>query len=254
MSWVITPSFYGYITDANAKDYLSRVHAAEGQTLEPAVALAIEAFIVGCKTDGIWTAIKASCILAGTRTLSGALVPLVGPTPINNNFTASDYNRKTGLIGNRLTKYLQAGLLDNSQAQNNFHLSAYVLDIGDAPSGWIGTFSSSFIFRSASNTFNSRNRAGSTNSTSGVANAGLPYLAGVSRAGSANYTERRNKGNFTVSSLSVAPSSEEFEIFKSAGNFGNPRLAFYSIGESLDLALLDARVTTLVNAFAAAIP
>jgi hypothetical protein len=34
----------------------------------------------------------------------------------------------------------------------------------------------------------------------------------------------------------------------------NARLAFYSIGESLNLALLDARVTDLINAFAAAIP
>jgi hypothetical protein len=34
----------------------------------------------------------------------------------------------------------------------------------------------------------------------------------------------------------------------------NSRLAFYSIGESLDLALLDARVTDLINAFGAAIP
>jgi hypothetical protein len=34
----------------------------------------------------------------------------------------------------------------------------------------------------------------------------------------------------------------------------NGRLAFYSIGESLNLALLDARVTDLINAFAAAIP
>jgi hypothetical protein len=32
------------------------------------------------------------------------------------------------------------------------------------------------------------------------------------------------------------------------------RLAFYSIGESLDLAKLDARVTDLINAFGAAIP
>jgi hypothetical protein len=32
------------------------------------------------------------------------------------------------------------------------------------------------------------------------------------------------------------------------------RLAFYSIGESLDLTLLDARVTQLVNTFAAVIP
>jgi hypothetical protein len=37
-------------------------------------------------------------------------------------------------------------------------------------------------------------------------------------------------------------------------SYANARLAFYSIGESLDLALLDARVTDLINAFAAAIP
>jgi hypothetical protein len=36
--------------------------------------------------------------------------------------------------------------------------------------------------------------------------------------------------------------------------YTDARLAFYSIGESLNLALLDARVTTLVAAFAAAIP
>jgi hypothetical protein len=36
--------------------------------------------------------------------------------------------------------------------------------------------------------------------------------------------------------------------------FSNARIACYSIGESLDLALLDARVTALINAIAAAIP
>jgi hypothetical protein len=34
--------------------------------------------------------------------------------------------------------------------------------------------------------------------------------------------------------------------------FSDSRLAFYSIGESLNLALLDARVTTLINAFSTA--
>ena len=36
--------------------------------------------------------------------------------------------------------------------------------------------------------------------------------------------------------------------------YSDARLAFYSIGESLDLAILDARVTALINAYAAAIP
>jgi hypothetical protein len=90
------------------------------------------------------TAIKASCILAGARTLAGALVPLAGAAPTNvGPFVSGDYNRKTGLVGDGSTKYLNS------------------------------------------------NRA---------------------------------------------------------------RLAFYSIGESLDLALLDARVTDLINAFAVTIP
>jgi hypothetical protein len=37
-------------------------------------------------------------------------------------------------------------------------------------------------------------------------------------------------------------------------NYSTARLAFYSIGESLNLAQLDARVTDLINAFGVAIP
>jgi len=55
---------------------------------------------------------------------------------------------------------------------------------------------------------------------------------------------------------SVTPLNATIGVFNNGSNaaFTNARLAFYSIGESLDLALLDARVTTLINAFAAAIP
>jgi hypothetical protein len=38
---------------------------------------------------------------------------------------------------------------------------------------------------------------------------------------------------------------------RAASSYAPCRLAFYSIGESLDLALLDARVTTLINAYGA---
>ena len=45
-------------------------------------------------------------------------------------------------------------------------------------------------------------------------------------------------------------------VYSNSANtaFLNARLAFYSIGESLDLARLDARVTDLINAFAVTIP
>ena len=53
----------------------------------------------------------------------------------------------------------------------------------------------------------------------------------------------------------AAPHRLMMSVFARGGiNFSNARLAFYSIGESIDLALLDARVTALITAFAAAIP
>ena len=68
----------GVAYDTDAAAYITAVETADGQALETAVADAINAFVVGCKADGIWDAIKASCIMAGARTLNGALVPLVG--------------------------------------------------------------------------------------------------------------------------------------------------------------------------------
>jgi len=38
------------------------------------------------------------------------------------------------------------------------------------------------------------------------------------------------------------------------GAYSLPRIAFYSIGESIDLAKLDGRVTDLINAFGSVIP
>jgi hypothetical protein len=63
-------------TDADALDYLARVKTADGAGVEQGVAMAVDGFVKGCKADGIWDAIKASCIMAGARTLTGALVPL----------------------------------------------------------------------------------------------------------------------------------------------------------------------------------
>jgi len=84
-------------------------------------------------------------------------------------------------------------------------------------------------------------------------------LFGASRSSSSNYALRGSGINETITSASNPPSSGNMFVF--ARNFdGSPnlysdaRLAFYSIGESLTLSLLEARVSTLINAFAAAIP
>lgn len=94
-------------TDPDALAYIAGVEAADGQTLEPAVSSALGTFIVGLKVDGWYGAITNACILCGARTLAGALIPLKGGAPTNNNFVSGDYNRKTGLLGNAATKSLQ---------------------------------------------------------------------------------------------------------------------------------------------------
>jgi hypothetical protein len=258
--------------DADASAYLQAVMQADGVGLEPAVQLAINNFIAGCKADGIWNAIKACCILAGARTLSGALVPLVGsaPTNVSGLFVSGDYNRKTGLVGDGSTKYLNSNRNNNADPQNNRHASVYVsvaptatafatymsrgggsnagatlIQIG---SGVIGGSSVNHLITKCSGSSSILIGNNSQSVTLG--------LKGVSRNTSSSHALRSGGSNFTVSDTSASPLSGNVVIFASAipSAYIDARLAFYSIGESLDLALLDARVTDLITAFAAAIP
>jgi hypothetical protein len=259
-------AFVGSLTgaavyDADAQAYITAVEAADGQALEVGVKDAINAFVVGCKADGIWNAIKASCILAGARTLAGALVPLVGPAPTNFNFVAGDYNRKTGLVGDGNTKNLDSNRLCSSDEQNNVHGAVYVSTRDTAAGRYLSgtTFPAvpaTGTFAIVGNTTGFRARVQASVLNSHSSNTAVPVLLGVSRASSASYSWRDGSNSGTQSTASTGVSTGNYFIFSdnTGGNDSNARLTFYSIGESLDLALLDARVTTLVNAFAAAIP
>jgi hypothetical protein len=80
-------------------------------------------------------------------------------------------------------------------------------------------------------------------------------MFGVSRSTAGSYTSIVGGASATITSVSQTPLSANYQIFGSAAaGYTDARLSFYSIGESLDLALLDARVTALMNALAAAIP
>jgi hypothetical protein len=267
MTLVWKPGWNG-LTEPEAVSYVAAVEAADGQPLEFATAKAINDFVCGCKNDGIWNAIKASCILAGARTLNGALVPLVGTAPTNNNFVSGDYNRKTGLVGNGSTKYLNSNQSQATNPQNNHHLAVHIVTTGtaipigaraDATSGLgdshIGlTAASSWPFRSRIAVFDTP-----TQGTRSAANA-TGFVA-LSRSSSSNFVSRLSGTNEIINSTSSTPLTGNIGVFgrirtdtSTVDNYSNARLAFYSIGESLDLALLDARVTDLMNAFSTAIP
>ena len=251
--------------DEDAGNYIQAVETADAQALEPATRKAINNFVIGCKADGTWDAIKASCILAGARTRLGALTPLVGTAPTSFNFVDGDYNRKTGLVGDRTLvgasiKYIDSNRASNADPQDNHHLSLYATQYVVPPNNG--------FFIGAGQTANGTTaiiggpvpgaRMRSSTFNSGFSQPTVPTLIGVSRAQSSSYAYRLNQSQTSVSQLSSGVLSNNTFVF--ATNPSGPvkptnaRLAFYSIGESVDLALLDTRVTDLINAFAAAIP
>jgi hypothetical protein len=247
-----------YPADDDSRAYIAAVEAADGQSLESGVKMAIDAFVLGCKADGIWLAIKASCILAGARTLAGALVPLVGTAPTRFGTEGGwIYDRKTGLRGNGTNNYLNTNRANNADPQNSSHIALYLSTLPSGNVHFIGVNAGNRtrLGNNGNHFSNSRNVATDILSNSGL---GLGFL-GNSRNVSNSYIARWSGSSFNFNTASSAPESLSSYVFGS-NNSGPPValttavIPFYSIGESLDLALLDTRVTDLINAFAAAIP
>jgi hypothetical protein len=262
MSWKITPGWSP--ADADAAAYITAVETADNQALENGVKVAIDNFVLGCKQDGIWSAIKASCILAGARTLEGALIPLAGtaPTNVGGLFVSGDYNRKTGLLGDGSTKYLDSNRNNNLSPQNNVHIFAQVTTGATLPNPshiiCAGHDSSGAVVMQlfASNIVARCQTSASSYAVLGSPSTQTSYRIGVSRSASTSFQSSFDGVVSTTQLTSQPPFNGNFLIMRrtTGGSFWNGRIAFYSIGESLNLALLDARVTDLINAFAAAIP
>ena len=239
--------------DVEAANYILAVEAADTAVLEPAVRTAINDFVVGCKSDGIWNAIKASCLLCGARTLEGALVPLKGSAPTNFNFTLSDYDRELGLKGDGSTKYLDSNRNNNTDLQDSRHLAVWRSADGDG-----GLLGSNGTSTGDSHLYNGFGNFITRNSSSVASNQLLslspsPTFYGTSRASSSSFTVRHGGVDYIALINSEIPANRNIRVFETAGK-STARIAFYSIGESLDLAKLDTRVTDLITAIGAAIP
>jgi hypothetical protein len=248
---VLMESLPGY--DVAAQVYIDAVEAADGQALENGVRDAINNFVVGCKMDGNWGAIQSCCILAGARTLTGALVSIRGAAPTNSNFVSGDYNRKTGLIGNGSTKSLSTNRAANVAPQNSHHMAVHVNAL---PSSGVGLIGSGSTGAGATNVVTNASRSRSATGSAFTAATGF---VGISRSASTGYTRRNSNGDTSVTQTSDTPTADVMNVF-ARGTPGSPldrsnaRLMFYSVGEEVVLSLLNPRVTTLIAAYTAAIP
>lgn len=240
-----------------AGNYIASVETADGQALEAGVRLAYNNFVEGCNNDGILGAIKACCILAGARTLAGALVPLVGPAPTNNSFTGSHYSRKTGLMGGA-GRYLNTNRPANADPRNSMHMAVFPTAFSADDQRFIGAWSGTgtaddFIDHRG----DLRCRSVDTANNLLISSNGV---VGMSRSSGTAFVARSSGVNTQgLTGNSFDPGAADVFVFAQNDNgapfaISSARLAFYSVGESLDLALLDARVTTLMADISAAIP
>jgi hypothetical protein len=245
-------------SDPDALTYLAAVSFADGATLETGVANAVDAFVRGCKADNSWSAFRATCILAGARTLAGAIVPLRGAAPTNFNFVEADYNRRTGLVGNGSNKRLGSNYINEVAAWTNRHDAVYVHTASTANSSryFNSTLANPANFAAvatAANTLLLRSFMGGQ-ITAPAGSGSDTGLIGMARTADTMWTYRRAgvtaRSNTTVTATqgSGAPLATELGWFAAANNslYINGRMQFASAGYALDLQRLDARVTRLI--------
>ena len=262
-SRVVGSRFTGY--DPDALIYINAIEVLDGQSLEEGVKTAYNNFVIGCKTDGIWSSIKSSCILAGARTLSGALTPLVGNAPTNIGFITTDYSRKQGLTGDK-SSYLNtnySGHIANNQhliiqkTSNNTNNGSYSALAG------VNTVDAAWAFlRSQSPIAGGRLEYGIGPGPGLFSNTQtVSSFVGINQSGT-SFIARQSASN-EVDTLTQTPVTvtdfEPFYIF--ADNNNNSvrfqsdfRVFYYSIGESVDLAKFQARVSGLLVQVSGAIP
>ena len=247
--------------DPDAARYLAAVEAADGQALETPVKTAIDAFFRDSKAAGVFDALQACCILAGARTLAGALVPVVGDAPTNvaNGFVSGDYSRTSGLTGDGSTTYLDSGRADDDDPQNDRHLAVYVTGGTTVNRHFIGNFSSSPVFSMSAvywgSTSNIRSlmSGNSTLETTGTYGGSTATFAGAVRTG-ATASELRALGETdTDNAASTGRNTINNYVFArndagTANVYSDATIAFYSIGTAVDLEALDTAVTNLITA------
>ena len=240
---------YSVVTDADFNAYIAEVELIDSQTLETPIKDAIEEFYVGTKADGNYTALKAATLLMGAHTMLGSHVDMITATTVLNsfNFVDDDYSRITGLEGDGSTTYLDTNRANDADlgGRDNNHNSVYASTLGTGVA----------LATANSASGSGVNHIGLTDNRSrGATSSGVSMQVGFcghARSESGSFDYRSGGSTTNTLATSDVPTSDNLNLFRTniatTPAFGDHRIAFYSIGESVDLALLDQRVTRMVN-------
>jgi hypothetical protein len=239
--------------DSDALTYIDKVERTDGASLEPGIKVAINDFVVNCKAFGLWEKLSVILIMAGARTLNGAITALKGPLDrlANGGFVQSDYDRQKGVIGDGSSFFFISNYSGTSEPLNDYHicvsLSNPIDTVGPSP---IWGFGGSVYDRAQTHDKAVYSRTTSAVFVSSFA-AGFSCL---SRDNSSNFNWRNNKTTNNYSSTSVAANSDEFRLFRSSSQYTTNTMKYFSGGKSIaELPLYDELVSTLLADIARAI-
>ena len=244
-------------SDVDALGFIRAVQTADGQSLEYPIRRAYNEFVAGCKEDDNWDSIEACCIPIGARTLSGALIPLVGPAPTNvdNLLDSDDYDRSLGLKGDGVEKCLDSNYAYTSGYQNDCSLAIYETEatLVGVPAGYNDSSGNGTTISSSG--IRLYNNLASTHTPSDPTIAGFK---GISRNSSGTYEYLSKDISNTNTATSAVITQGNIGILAQNTNgtfssFSTSRIAFYAAGNNLNLTLLNARVNTLIRNIQAAL-
>lgn len=232
--------------DPDALLYIAKVERADNAALESGVKEAINNFVVACKDTKIWEKLGLVTIMAGARSITGAITTLIGPvsTLINTNFTLSDYSRKDGFTGNGVDKYLTTGTYWwNAESLNDYHIAVnapYVEQTGTATSqplwGEGGTIYDQLT------TY----RASSRSTTLNTVAISSGFIL-IGRESSSTYYLREGKATTNYTVTSVNASAETIRIFRTSSIQSKHTMNFISSGQAVPVLTYENLITTLLT-------
>ena len=247
-NWLIIGSG-SVIFDSISTTWFNAVSAA-GSSISAQNQISINTFLVSMNNAGVWSSIQQANLLVGPTSIAGALVPLAG-TVTNNNFVAADYNYLTGLMGNAGNKYLITGYANNSNASKHMYVCATSMPTKTTAMFFMGSGNTSGDGRiemptgvgsgismglsctttNYTNTLSATNGFGMNHNSSTTT---IPYING-------NLT--------TITGTAPTQTTANYGVFcGNTAGASDARIAFYSLGASASIPIIDTCVKTLLTA------
>lgn len=244
-----------------ARRWIDGVQAADGASLESGVVTAMVTLIDGIKADyGDLSVFDSMLIMAGPRTLAGALVPLRGPAPTNVGFVPGDYNRRGGFIGGGNGKRIATNQSFTVARKLSHHIAVNATSAAAADWHVYATNSTSFtepqtvgsVSMQSFNTFSNDFRGTSARITAGalIRQSGLSTGAGfrgVHRVGNTDFTVWGTTSSAVVTQGTCTDGEfllNPFVVAADVTNAGTCDINFWCCGTGINLAALRTRLNT----------